>query len=406
MDFSNFIKNIQFYSNVEILYDKKNNHLGLIYNLEFKHPLIPFDIKNAFKTHPLIGLQNIGSFPFYMNSIIQIFCQIEEIINYFKYKPEIINVINKYNKNQKTCLTKAFKNIIENIWPSNDYYIRYKYCHENDSNRYFAPYEFFQIFNQIWPYNSSNPKDLINIILMKLHEELNKINKNITINDDKILDQTNQKLMKDNFYKKFVDENRSIISDNFYGSIQTMIKCFHCNIIKYNYDVFSFLEFPLDEVYHYKYVTNINQQNQMINIYDCFDYFQRIQTLSNEDALLCEYCKSISSNLYKAIINTVPNIFIIIVDKKQNSEIKFEFYEKIDLSNYIQLKSIKCIFKLIGVICQIGEKDRIFYSYCKSPIDNNWFKFNNDLVSKVVDFKNEVINCNFPHILFYKINEK
>ena len=43
---------------------------------------------------------------------------------------------------------------------------------------------------------------------MKLHEELNKINKNITINDNKILDQTNQKLMKDNFYKKFVDENR------------------------------------------------------------------------------------------------------------------------------------------------------------------------------------------------------
>ena len=111
-----------------------------------------------------------------------------------------------------------------------------------------------------------------------------------------------------------------------------MIKCFHCNIIKYNYDVFSFLEFPLDEVYRYKYVTNINQQNQMINIYDCFDYFQRIQTLSNEDALLCEYCKSISSNLYKAIINTAPNIFIIIVDKEQKSEIKFEFYEKIDLN--------------------------------------------------------------------------
>ena len=43
-----------------------------------------------------------------------------------------------------------------------------------------------------------------------------------------------------------------------------------------------------------------------------------------------------------------------------------------------------------------------FIAYCKSPIDKQWYRYNDDLVSQVYNFKQEIIDYAMPYILFFQ----
>ena len=63
---------------------------------------------------------------------------------------------------------------------------------------------------------ANDAKDLVNFIIKTLHSELNKTNENQNeINNNLIIDQTNQKLVFNNFAQDFIKKNKSIISDLF-----------------------------------------------------------------------------------------------------------------------------------------------------------------------------------------------
>ena len=63
-----------------------------------------------------IGLQNVGA-TCYMNATVQCLCQIEKLVNYFKYKPNsIFQAITKNKLTYKNTLTYSFKYLIENLW--------------------------------------------------------------------------------------------------------------------------------------------------------------------------------------------------------------------------------------------------------------------------------------------------
>ena len=51
-----------------------------------------------------------------MNATIQCLSQIESLVSYFKYDKTVDNVIEEYKN--KNCLTKSFKILIENLWPT------------------------------------------------------------------------------------------------------------------------------------------------------------------------------------------------------------------------------------------------------------------------------------------------
>ena len=94
-------------------------------------------IKNLismFPWSPRVGLDKIGNNSC-MNAIIQCFCQIEEFASYFKYDDYINKIIDKYNHQNKKCLTSSFKILIEQIRPDEGM--------KNESkNRHFSPEEF------------------------------------------------------------------------------------------------------------------------------------------------------------------------------------------------------------------------------------------------------------------------
>ena len=72
--------------------------------------------------------------------------------------------------------------------------------------------------------------------------------------------------------------------------------------------------------------------------------------------------------------------------------------------NYVKMKNTGYQYKLIGVVTHMGESGASghFIAYCKSPISTEWYKYNDDFVTPVGDFKSEIIDYAMPYILFYQ----
>ena len=364
------------------------------YNLDFRTDT-PF-IKNYFKEPPLKGLQNIGD-TYNMNSTLQCLCHIEKFVNFFKYSQQVSNLI----KNDKNNLTSSIKLLIENLWPNN-----YK---KEDSRKYYSPCEFKDKISKMNPLfegiTECDAKDLVNYIITTLHEELNKVKK-CNNNKDIVLDQRNQQIMFNNFAQTFLAENQSIISDLFFGINYNVIQCWGCNTRIYNYQTYFFLEFPLEEIFKFVKSNNqLNNSNNTINIYDCFEYDRKINPTYCDNLIICNYCKKKCNFIMSTYLATGPEILILSFDRGHEIDIKFNFTKELNLYDYIDFKNTGYNYELIGVITSEVNNSINYFAYCKDPISQKWHKYKDDIVIDVNNFQNEIISNAAPYLLFYqKIN--
>ena len=283
---------------------------------------------------------------------------------------------------------------------------------------------------------ANDAKDLVNFIIMTLHEELNKVKKSNTPNASNIqIDQTNKLAIFNNFFNNFVKENQSIISDIFYATNTTYTQCSGCHITKYNFQTYFFLIFPLEEVRKFKLeklqnnlnmnsnqnmmnmsnqmmmnnqmmnmnmmsnpmmnmnmmsnpmmnmnmmsnpmmnmnmmsnpMNNMNmmsnpmmnmnmmsnpmmvqqfikimQNNNSVNCDDCFEYNQKMECFSGENAMYCNVCKKQLPASYQTFLYTTPEILIIVLNRGKGIEfnVKLEFTETLDLNKYVEKKSFE-----------------------------------------------------------------
>ena len=486
-----FLQNFNFVNNSNIITDKYKN-IGIIikYNTE-KGPEIPpsppkgNSIREEFNEAPLIGLQNIGA-TCYMNATLQCFNHIEKFVNFFKYKPQPQSIFNTNN----STLTYSFKLLIDKLWPNN-------FEANNKPYTYYAPNDFktkISSMNSLFEGIAANDaKDLVNFIIMTLHEELNNAEKSNAIDEnDLMIDQTNKMLVFNNFMENFIKKNKSIISDLFYASNCSDTECSNCHVHLYNYQIYFFLVFPLEEVRKFKYgqlnqnmnnnmnnnmnmnmmmnnnmnmnnmnmnnmnmnnnmmmnnnmnmnfinfmgnnnfmlmnnnffmpnnINNINSINSMNNmnnmnnnqqqsevgIFDCFDYEAKQNVMTGQNAMYCNQCKITCDSYMRTNLVTGPEIFILLLNRGKGIEfdIKLNFTEYLDLSNYIEYKNTGYYYKLIGVITHIGESGMggHFIAYCRDPITEKWHKYNDAIVTDVVNFQKDVIDFAMPYLLFYQ----
>ena len=391
------------------------------------------EIKSNFNYCPGIGLQNIGA-TCYMNATLQCFAHIEKFINFFKYSSQVNNEEEKNkikdDKNQTNLLYPSFKILIDKLWPNN--YLTIK-------EKYYPPYDFKKQISEMNPLfegiAANDSKDLVNFIIMTLHEELNKSPlKNVILNENEIVDQTNKQLVFQNFMQDFSSKNQSVISDLFYAMNCNITECSYCLTKLYNYQIYFFIIFPLEEVRKFKYnnnfnfnnnnfnnnnmfnnnifMNNINNENNLVlnnkkvSIYDCFDYDKKINLMTGSNAMYCNGCKQTCDCKMQTYLVFGPEILILLLNRGKGKEfdVKIDFYEEINLYNYIEYRNTGFKYKLIGVISHIGESGMSghFIAYCKDPITERWNKFNDAIVSPVNDFQNEVINFAMPYLLFYQ----
>ena len=341
-----------------------------------------------------------------MNATLQCFSNILKFVDYFKYNKHLINIVkNDYNKSK---LSSSFKLLIENLWPD-DYLTRNK--------KFYAPNEYktkISTMNSLFEgVQANDSKDLVNFIIMTLHDELNKAGNNIANFSPTIMEQRNQQLMLNNFIQNFQKTNQSIISDLFFAMNCNMIQCSSCGSQSYNYQTYFFLVFPLEEVRKNKF-SNFNQfnnfnnmfNNNEVNIYDCFEYDKKISFMTGQNAMHCNYCQKTCNSSMCTVLTTGPIILIIILNRGKGIEfnVKINFVEQLNLANYIQFGNTGVNYELIGVITHLGDSGMSghFIAYCKSPISKTWYQYNDAMVNPVNNFKKDVIDFAMPYLLFYQ----
>ena len=366
----------------------------------------------------LIGLNNIGATCF-MNATLQCLSQTEALTNYFLKETNknaiLNNNIAKINKNDNQ-LSPTYLDLINNLW-------------SKSRNKPYSPFKFRKIVKEMNSLfkegEAGDSKDFIIFILEQIHNELKKpINNNI-ITSNETLNQYDKTSALNHFFSEFQKET-SIISDIFFGFIQTTNICQICQInynskgmnipICYNYQIFNCLIFPLEEVRRMKY-NNMNQMNMNINymqnnnnivdLYDCFTFNEKIDYFTGENQNYCNICKQKTNCIYNCKIYVSPNVLVLILNRGKGNiyDVKLNLYEKIEISKYVIQKEVnQIIYDLYGVITHIGQSgpNAHFVASCKSPVDQKWYRYNDSIVNPINDVQKEIIDFGTPYILFYK----
>ena len=222
---SNYNNNFAFgqnYSNNQLYQQFQNmNTLVIKQNQIQNDNIIDYNkltLKSIFPWPPKVGLNNIGA-TCYMNATLQCFCQIEELVLYFKYDKRVNEIKDSYAYGKK-YLTPSFKSLIEKIWPDEA-----KIYESN--NRNYSPKEFRQKIadmNPLFVNNKANDaKDLVNFIIMTLHEELNEsiVGNNPNAMSKILFNNNNIDYIYQVFCEEYKRNFRSKISEIFYAIQQT-----------------------------------------------------------------------------------------------------------------------------------------------------------------------------------------
>ena len=181
-------------------------------------------------------------------------------------------------------------------------------------------------------------------------------------------------------------------------------------LTKFNYETFFFLNFPLDEVRKYvlsnkilymKYMNlNINP-NLVINLYDCFYYYQKEELLS----CYCDRCNKENAQVISRTKIYISPIYLIIL---LNRGTGIQFNIKITFPEILKTNGIfvnPCgDYYLYGVVKHFGESSSSghFAAYCRSPVDNLWYFYNDSIVVPLNENEKYKIEENgLTYMLFY-----
>ena len=358
---------------------------------------------------PQIGLNNIGA-TCYMNATIQCLSHTVKLTNYF-LNPKHKNFINSNEKQ----FSKEFYEVLKRLWIKQ----------YNNYNNNYSPIKLKEVISQKEPLfqgiAANDSKDLINFILQQLHEELNLINKNNENNIDyNMINQTDEAGMLNYFLNDYKKNNRSIISDIFFGITETKTECLNCKRINlmngnsnqkfvYNFQIINFIIFPLEEIRKYKNIFNYYNNNE-VNLYDCFDFYQKTDTMQGENQMWCNYCGQNSTSNYSTRIYSSPLYLILILNRGKGNmyDVKLNFDEVIDIGNYVYIKKgPHLIYHLYAVVTHYGPSSMAghFIAFCKSPFDNKWYQYNDSIVTLAGDSFKQIKEFGCHYILFYERQE-
>ena len=343
-----------------------------------------------------LGLNNIGS-TCYMNSTLQCLSNTGSLTRYFLKKENRSNFEKQKNdKNIKDKISPYYADVIYHLWDA-----------KNKSSS-FSPYEFKQKLGELNPLfapsAAGDSKDLLNYLIMQMHEELNvsKTDKIENQNDIRI-NQTNEQEVLKGFYDNFTKNYNSKISNIFYGCTKSQMICQNCGIITYNFELYFFLIFPLEKIKTFKslfYGINVNS----VNIFECLTEEQMPALLEG----YCNYCKRNSNLQQKTSLYTLPNYLIIILNRGRGNEFNVGYHidEYIDLANFVEFRNDIAQFYLNGVIVHLGPSGESghFIAYCCSPIDHKWYCYNDSIVTfcEKQNIAEQIGAKGTPYILFYQ----
>ena len=341
----------------------------------------------------LIGLNNIGA-TCYMNASLQCLSNTKKLTEYF---------LTNYEDNKNKIMSHQYYKLIKHLW------------NEENNNIPYSPNSFKEVLSKENPLfagiAANDAKDLINFLIERLHQELNIALKNNSIDNYNQIDQTNEAAVFNDFTKDFNTNFNSPISRCFYGILETKSQCQGCKIIKYNFQVYSFLEFPLQQVNQFYFnngkrplLTN-DGKNPDVDLYECFEYNRKIDSMTGDNQMYCNICNKLYDATYVTYLYSTPNYLILNLNRGKGAvyECKVNFPEQLNIFNFVTSKQATTAYELYAVICHLGPSsmDGHFVAYCRNRLDNKWYLYNDGFVT--LCHRAKQYTDGMPYILFYRV---
>jgi len=291
----------------------------------------------------------------YLNGILLCLANIELLNNFFMDR-EIL----KGQFDNDSIISKNFYKIIQDMWS-----VGFEEENKEENNNIYKEFKLkiteFTKNEKIF----EDPKLLIEFLLLKIHNEIKRDINNIkNENENEILKLDVIYSGKENLQEEFYKSNNSIIQKLFF---------------------FEMEENDFDDN-NKKYIINCTLDFKIENI----------NMKKKEKINISKFLDDLNNNEKRKMI-TFPKILIIIINHNEEKNIQFEIEEEIDFKKYVP-EDIKnnTIYQLISFV--VKEK-----TFCKSPVNNKWYKYKRDKNTKLED-KVKLKKAQIPHILFYLKN--
>ena len=341
----------------------------------------------------LIGLDNIGA-TCYMNASLECLSNTKELTEYF---------LKSYKKDPNKIMANEYYEVLKNLWDI------------KNNNKSYSPYSFKEVLSKENPLfagiAANDSKDLINFLTERFHQELNnKINNNSNPDLWSQIDQSNELVVLKSFLNDFITNFNSPISKLFYGITETKSQCQSCGITKYNFQVYSFLEFPLQQVNQYffsngkKPMLTADGRIPDVNLYECFEYNRKVDLMFGDNQMYCNICKRQCNSTYTTSLYTGPKYLILHLNRGKGAVYGCNviFPEILNLFDFFTYRQDVTVYELYAVICHLGPSSMSghFVAYCKNSTDHKWYLYNDAIVS--LCSRKEQYNDGMPYILFYK----
>ena len=213
---------------------------------------------------------------------------------------------------------------------------------------------------------ANDSKDLIIFLYETMHNEINKKG------DYQALNGTDElTLFRNDYYSK----NSSFLIKTFYFEVQSDLKCQTCQFNKSSYNIANILIFPLEKVREYK-TLHCKDGFMSVTLEDCFNHYQVEEILSGENQIYCNACNRMADAQTKNLLFTSPEVMTIILNRGKGLEFEVNFEYP------------------------FGH----FIAFCKSPVDNKWYCYNDAIVTQTEDPRHQSSGNydGIPYVLYYQ----
>jgi len=146
-----------------------------------------------------------------------------------------------------------------------------------------------------------------------------------------------------------------------------------------------------------------------VSLENCFENYQEPENLFGQNQIFCNSCQRLSNAKTANKIYTSPEVLTIILNRGKGIQfnVNFEYPLDLDIDKYILDKSKRNNkYELICVLTHLGPSGMSghFIAFCKSPVDKQWYCYNDATVSRCNDPRDQNNNEleGIPYVLFYQ----